>query len=121
MEKTLVKTAVKALDSKKGKDIKVLKIGDITILADYFVIATGSSSTQVKALADECEYQLSQAGFEPIHREGTDGRSWILLDYGDVIVHIYSPDAREFYHLEKFWADAEEIETMSLLEEEKEN
>ena len=115
----IVKTAVKALDSKKGKEIKVLRIGDITVLADYFVICTGSSSTQVKALADECEYQLSQAGFEPKHREGVEGRSWILLDYGDVIVHVYDKEAREFYNLERFWADAEEIDVAEVLEEEK--
>lgn len=117
MENQLIKIAVKALDSKKGKDIKVLRIGDITVLADYFVICTGSSSTQVKALADECEYQLSQAGFEPKHREGTEGRSWILLDYGDAIIHVYNQEAREFYNLERFWADAEEIPVQDLIDE----
>ena len=121
MENIQVKTAVKALDSKKGKEIKVLRVGDITVLTDYFVICTGTSSTQVKALADECEYQLSRAGFEPRHREGTEGRSWSLLDYGYMIVHVYNQEAREFYNLERFWADAEEIDIQNVMDEKENN
>lgn len=92
--------------SKKAKDIRVLKVEDLTVLTDYFVIGTGSSATQVKALADEVEYQLGQAGVKPLRREGMDARNWILLDYGTVIVHVFYPETRDFYDLEHLWADA---------------
>ncbi len=87
----LATVVAKAMDSKKAKDIRVLKVEDLTVLTDYFVIGTGSSATQVKALADEVEYQLGQAGVQPLHREGMDARNWILLDYGTVIVHVFYP------------------------------
>ncbi|MGN0173540.1 MAG: ribosome silencing factor [Acutalibacteraceae bacterium] len=101
--------AVKALDSKKAYDIKVIKVDDLTILGDYFVIATGSSSTQVKALADEVDEKMSENGIEPNHIEGkTSG--WILLDYGDVVIHVLGRNEREFYSLEKIWQDGEEVD-----------
>ena len=106
----LATAIAKAMDSKKGTDIRVLKVEDLTILTDYFVIGTGNSSTHVKALADEVEYQLSQAGVSVLRREGTEGRNWILLDYGVVIVHIFYPDTRDFYDLEHLWADATPVE-----------
>lgn len=115
MDNLTVKTAVKALDSKKAVDIKVLEIKDLTVLTDYFVICNGTSLTQVKALADECEYKLSLEGFEKKHREGFDSGKWILLDYGDVIIHVYNRDSREFYNLERFWADGIEIDVSDLL------
>ena len=102
----LATVAAKAMDSKKAKDIRVLKVEDLTVLTDYFVIGTGSSATQVKALADEVEYQLGQAGVKPLRREGMDARNWILLDYGTVIVHVFYPETRDFYDLEHLWADA---------------
>lgn len=102
--------AAGALADKKGADIKVLKITDLTILADYFVIATGTSTTQVRALADEAEIKLINAGAQLGHREGFDGGGWLLLDFGPVIVHVFQPSTREFYSLERLWADAEEIE-----------
>ena len=83
-----LKIAVKALDSKKAVDIKAIKVEDITILADYFVIATGMSTTQVKALADEVDFKLSEAGVEPGHIEGKSS-GWILLDYGTVVIHVF--------------------------------
>lgn len=89
MIQDMVKIAVKALDSKKGVDIKVIKIDKLTTLADYFVICTGTSSTHVKALADECEYALTSAGYQPHHTEGFGSNSWILLDFKDLIVHVY--------------------------------
>ncbi len=106
----LATVAAKAMDSKKAKDIRVLKVEDLTVLTDYFVIGTGSSATQVKALADEVEYQLGQAGVKPLRREGMDARNWILLDYGTVIVHVFYPETRDFYDLEHLWADATPVE-----------
>ena len=101
------KMAVKALDSKKALDIKVIKIQDISAIADYFVIATGTSSTHVKALADEVEAQLDEAGISVSHVEGYRSNSWILLDYVDVVVHVFSDEAREYYDLERLWQDGE--------------
>lgn len=110
----VVKNAVKAIDSKKGEDIEVIKITDLTIIADYFVIATGNSSTQIKALADEVEYQLSQAGVEPHHIEGK-ASGWICLDYSSVIVHILGREQRDYYQLERLWGDGEKQDVEALL------
>ena len=104
------KMAVKALDSKKALDIKVIKIQDISAIADYFVIATGTSSTHVKAIADEVEAQLDEAGISVSHVEGYRSNSWILLDYVDVVVHVFSDEAREYYDLERLWQDGEIID-----------
>lgn len=101
--------AAKALDSKKGKDIKVLEIDKITTLADYFVICTGGSNTQINALCDEVEKKLSEAGEELLHREGHRGGTWVLLDYGCIAVHVFNSEAREFYSLEHLWADGKEV------------
>lgn len=97
--------AVKALDSKKAVNIEARRVGDLTVLADHFIIATGTSSTHVRALADEVEFKLREAGFEPRQIEGYS-TGWILLDYSDVVIHVFSPDQRELYSLEKLWADA---------------
>ena len=102
--------AVKAIDGKKGLDIQVIKIRDISVLADYMVIATGNSSTHVKALADEVEYRLDEAGVSVSHIEGYRSNSWILLDYVDVIVHVFSGEAREFYDLDRLWQDGESVD-----------
>ena len=93
------------LDSKKARDIKVLHVEDKTVIAEYFVICTGNSSTQVKALAGEVEYRTELRGLSPYSVEGRDNNSWILLDYSNVIVHIFSREAREFYNLEKLYED----------------
>ena len=95
----------KALSSKKGLDVEVIKISDVSVLADYIVIATGTSSTHVKALADEVEYQLDEAGFSVRHVEGHRGNGWILLDYIDIIVHVFDDKSREYYNLERLWED----------------
>ena len=101
----------KILDTKKAHDVKVLKIEDLTIVTDYIVIATGTSTTQVKALADEVEYQLeTQHGMSPSRVEGYESKNWILMDYDTVIVHVFHPEARNYYNLDKLWADGEEIE-----------
>lgn len=106
---------LKALDSKKGLDIQLIKVSDITSLTEYFVLATGTSSTQVKALAEEAEFRLSQAGEEPHHIEGKS-TGWILLDYGDVVVHVLNEQARSFYDLERLWADGEQVDISDIID-----
>jgi len=101
---------VKSLDMKKAEEIKVIGIKDLTILADYFVIANGNSSTHTKTLADEVEYQLSKCGIEPVRRESDTGNTWIILDYSDIIVHIFYKETRNFYQLERLWADGEQLD-----------
>ncbi len=103
-----VKNIVKFLDDKKAVDIKVLKISELTVVSDYFVVANGTSTTHIKALADEVDYQMGELG-EQGRLEGK-ASDWLLIDFGDVIVHVFLPDSREHYNLEKLWADAEEID-----------
>ena len=110
----ILKTAVSTMDAKKAVDIKAMKVDDITILADYFVIATGMASTQVKALADEVEFKLSQLGVEPLHVEGKSS-GWILIDYGSVIIHVFYKNDREFYALDHLWQDAEQIDISDMI------
>lgn len=108
-EEKILETAVRALDSKKAEDIRVIRISDKTIIGDYFVIANGTSSTHTKALADEVEFKLGEAGVKPKQVSGANGSNWIVLDYSDVIVHVFSKDMREFYDLERLWRDGENI------------
>lgn len=115
-----IKIAVKALDSKRAENIQVLKVRNLTILGDYFIIANGGSTTQTKALAEEVEFQLSQHGVEPHHTEGMNGSNWYILDYTDVIVHVFYQETREFYRLEQLWADAEQIDISDLIVKEGE-
>lgn len=98
------------LDKKKAKDIKAIYIRDLTILADYFVICTGTSTTQVKALADEVEYQMkTKFALTPARVEGYQSSSWILVDYGNVVVHFFLEDTRDFYSLERLWTDGQPV------------
>ncbi len=108
----------KALDSKKGMDIKLLKIDEVSSLADYFLICTGTSNTHVKTLCDYAEYTLEQLGEKLLGREGHRGNSWELLDYGSIVVHVFTQEAREFYSLERLWADAEQVDISSIVIEE---
>lgn len=101
---------VKALDSKKAEDIKVIKVGDLTVIADYFVIADGTSSTQTKALADEAEYKMQENGVVPNRVQGNNGSNWVIIDYGDIVVHVFSKEQRDFYNLERLWRDGEDID-----------
>ena len=111
MESLQLATSIaKVLDTKKAGSVKVLKVRDLTVLTDYFVIANGTSTTHVKSLAEEVEFQLEQQGVKTLRTEGYDAKNWILLDYGTVIVHVFYPQAREFYDLEHLWADAEECD-----------
>lgn len=106
--------AAKALDDKKAKDIKVMRTTEQTIVADYFVICNGTSSTHIKALVDEVDHQLSEAGEPPIRREGMRSDIWVLMDFGCVIVHVFTDEARKFYNLERLWSDAEVVDPSSL-------
>ncbi len=109
---------VKALDSKKGQDIRLIKIDQVSSLADYFVICTGTSNTHVKTLCDFAEYTLEEAGEKLLGREGHRGNTWELLDYGAIVVHVFTQEAREFYSLERLWADGEQIDISGIIIEE---
>ena len=111
----IVTAAVKALDDKSAKDIKVLHIAEKTVLADYFIICNGTSSTHVKALVDEVDKQLSELGEPPHKREGQRSDIWVLMDFGSVVVHIFTDEGRKFYNLERLWNDSEEVPLSSLL------
>ena len=115
--KEIAYEATKALDSKKGLDIQVLRVDRVTSLADYFIICTGTSNTHVKTLCDFAEYTLEQLGETMLGREGHRGNSWELLDFGAVVIHVFTPEAREFYSLERLWADAEKIELKDIVTE----
>ena len=105
----------KALDEKKGMDIKLLKIDRVSSLADYFLICTGTSNTHVKTLCDYAEYTLENLGETMLGREGHRGNSWELLDYGTIVIHVFTTEAREFYALERLWADAENVDLSNIL------
>lgn len=105
-----VMLAANALDDKKGRRIKALEVRELTSISDYFVIASGGSASQVQALADNVEEKLAEQGISPLHTEGYNAGAWILLDYGDVVVHIFSDEMREFYDIERLWTDAIDVE-----------
>ncbi len=109
-QKEKLSEIIKALDSKKAENIKAIKIGDLTIIADYFVIANGTSTTHTRGIADEVEFKLGEKGIKPDHIEGFDGASWIAMDYGDIIVHVFYKDTRKDYALEKLWSDGEAVD-----------
>lgn len=98
------------LDNKKGRDIKVLHVEDVTSIADYFVVCTATSNTHVKALSGEVEYQLERRGINAYHIEGRDNNSWVVLDYCNVIVHIFNREARDFYNLDKLYENTTAVE-----------
>ena len=104
-----------AMDSKKGKDIRVLETDGVTTLADYFVLCSGSSAPQLKALADAGEKAMKDHGILPHHVEGHRGGTWILQDYGDVVVHVFDKEARAFYDLDRLWADAKTVDLSDVL------
>ena len=111
----MAEIAVKALDSKKGKEIRLIRIDKITTLAEYFVICTGTSNTQINALCDAVEKELDQLGEQPIHREGYRGGTWVLLDYGCVAIHVFNEEARAFYGLERLWSDGHALDLTGVL------
>mgnify|MGYP002545217895 CR=1 FL=1 len=105
----MAKIACHALGEKKAEDIQVIDIRNISVIADYFVIASGTNSNQVQAIVDNVEEQLGRAGFEAKQIEGNRNSSWILMDYGDVIVHVFDEENRLFYDLERIWRDGKQI------------
>lgn len=104
-----VQIIAQALYDKKAENIDVLDIGKLSPVADYFIICTCNSTTQVRACTDEAEEKMAEAGYLPTHKEGYRGGDWILIDYGDIVVHVMKRDARDFYALERLWDDAERI------------
>ena len=113
----LVKEIAKVLDEKKAVDITAIKTEEVTIVSDYFIIASGTSNTHAKSLADDVEYEIkTRLGIDPEHIEGR-ATGWILLDYGTVLVHIFTQDNREYYNLERLWADASIVDLSSVLTE----
>ena len=115
-EKMMAQIACKAIDDKKGQDIKVIDIHTVSVIADYFVIASGTNSNQVQAIVYNVEEQLGRAGFEAKQIEGNRNSSWILMDYGDVIVHVFDEENRLFYDLERIWRDGKVLEMDEFLE-----
>ena len=107
--KLMAKLAYQALEEKKGEDIQVIEIGDISSIADYFIIANGMNTPQVDALVDAVKHTLGKEGFEPKRIEGVRSASWILMDYGDVVVHVFSKEDRLFYNLERIWRDGKTV------------
>ena len=113
--KEIISVAVKALNDKKGRELKVLYTADQTTLAEYFIICSGTSNTQVRALAEAVEEALSKAGEEPHHIEGHRGGQWTLLDYSAVVIHVFTEEGREFYDLERLWSDAAAVDVSEYL------
>lgn len=110
-----LETIVKALDSKRAEDIQAIKIGDLTIIADYFVIADGTSNIHTKALAEEVEFKMTQLGIEPSRTEGYQSQTWIVLDYGDIVVHVFYKETRDHYNLERLWSDGTAVDISQYL------
>ena len=105
----VAKVMAEVLDAKKGRDVKIIHVEEKTVIAEYFVLCTGNSSTQVKGLVGEVEYQLERRGVTPYNVEGRDNNSWILMDYSNIIVHVFSREAREFYNLDKLYGDSSTV------------
>lgn len=114
--KEIARIAYDALSDKKGEDIKIIDITGVSVLADYFIIANGNSDSQVNALVDNVEEELHKAGYHLKQREGRANSSWILLDFGDIIVHVFDKDNRLFYDLERIWKDGKDITVEELSE-----
>lgn len=110
-----LRIALNALNEKKAMELAAIRVGDLTSVADYFILATATSNTHVKTLADEVEFKLSEAGVQPHHVEGR-ATGWILIDYCDIVVHVFSREARQFYNLDKMWFDGEAVDLTKYLE-----
>lgn len=114
ISKEMAKIAFRALEEKKGEDIVVIEVGEISALADYFIIANGTNSSQVQALVDSVDVELGKAGYLPKRVEGIGNTNWVLMDYGDIIVHVFSQEDRLFYDLERMWRDGKRIDQAML-------
>ena len=115
--KKMAGLAIEALEDKKAEDIRVIDISEVSVLADYFLIASGKNRNQLQALADEVEEKLGRAGYPMKQSEGYDSANWILLDFGDIIIHLFDQENRLFYDLERIWRDVKQIGPKSLLSE----
>ena len=113
--KEMVKLAVEALEEKKGEDVKIIDIEGVSVIADYFVLASASNANQTQALVDNVEEKLFKAGYECHQKEGSMSSTWVLMDYGDVIVHVFSKEDRLFYDLERIWRDGKIVESVDEL------
>lgn len=113
-----VKLVVNCYDNKKAENIVAMEVGELTSVADYFVIGSAQSSSQVKAIADEIEEKMEKAGFTAVHREGYNGAMWILLDYSDIVCHIFNTETRGFYDIERLWSDAKKLDVEKLIQRE---
>ena len=114
-ERKLAIKLAQIAENKKARNIIILKIDELTVISDYFVICSGTSTTHVKTLAEEMEFQMRQRGVPPRGVEGRESGQWLLLDYGGVVAHVFLPEIREFYGLERLWGDSERID-MSMVE-----
>jgi len=112
--KEMLKIAVEALEDKKAEDIKVIDISKISVIADYFIIASGSNTNQVQAMVDSVEEKMFKAGVDDPKVEGYNSSNWVLLDYKDVIIHVFQEEDRKFYNIERIWRDGVEINIDSL-------
>lgn len=112
--KEMVKAAFMALDEKKAENIVILNIGEVSVIADYFIIANGNNPSQITAMIDEVQKKLAELGHTPVSIEGIRNTSWVLMDYGDLIVHVFSKEDREFYDLERIWADCAQVDIDSI-------
>lgn len=111
----MAQLAVKALQDRKSKDVRIIDIRKVSVIADYFIIASGTNTRQIQALADNVEEALGRAGYEPRSIEGYNTASWILMDYNDIIVHIFSEESRIFYDLERIWRDGTDMDVDTFL------
>ena len=112
--KEMAKIAAAALEDKKARDLKILDISDVSVLADYFIIASGSNRNQVQAMVDEVEEKLGKAGYTPKQIEGYQTANWILMDYQDLIIHVFDEENRLFYDLERIWSDGKVVSPEAL-------
>lgn len=110
----MARVAYQALDEKKGEDIRVIDISGISVIGDYFVITNGTSDSQVRTLVDNVEEKMHKAGYELKEQEGNNSGTWVLLDYGDIIIHIFDRENRPFYNLERIWSDGKDVEMNEL-------
>ena len=110
----MARVAYQALDEKKGEDIRVIDISGISVIGDYFVITNGTSDSQIRALVDNVEEKMHKAGYELKEQEGNNSGTWVLLDYGDNIIHIFDRENRPFYNLERIWSDGKDVEMNEL-------
>ncbi len=112
LSKTTAKLAITALEDKKAEDIRIIDISEVSVVADYFIIATGNNRSQIQALSDHVQETLERAGYEMKQIEGYQTANWILMDFGDVIIHIFDKENRLFYNLERIWRDGKQIESL---------